>query len=156
MKIAAPLNAFLKDILLVQLTRECDKALVENSDWVLYYKNCDIDRKCLRRKHMMDTLEATLLNVESMSNCKSTVGGTKWDWKDQIIPIYQIFRGLTIWTRSNIMKDADCCLVDNMIAKKLILPTFRLDAPVLLKVRVKLSRGTSQFIGSSWSKVATC
>ena len=32
MKIAAPLNAFLKDILLVQLTRECDKALVENSD----------------------------------------------------------------------------------------------------------------------------
>ena len=48
------------------------------------------------------------------------------------------------------MKNADCSLVDNLIGKKLILPTFRSDAPVLLKARVKLSRGTSQFIGSSW------
>ena len=55
-----------------------------------------------------------------------------------------------------IMKDAECSLVDNLIAEKLILPTFRLDAPVLLRARVKLSRGTSQFIGSSWSKVAAC
>ena len=44
-------------------------------------------------------------------------------------------------------KDADCSLVDNLIAKKLILPTFRPDAPVLLRARVKLSRGTSRFIG---------
>ena len=41
-----------------------------------------------------------------------------------------------------------CFLVDNLIAKKLILPMFRLDAPVLLRVRVKLSHGTSQFISS--------
>ena len=55
-----------------------------------------------------------------------------------------------------IMKDAECSLVDNLIAEKLILPTFRPDAPVLLRARVKLSRGTLQFIGSSWSKVAAC
>ena len=55
-----------------------------------------------------------------------------------------------------IMKDAECSLVDNLIAEKLILPTFRPDAPVLLGARVKLSRGTSQFIGSSGSKVAAC
>ena len=30
-----------------------------------------------------------------------------------------------------IMKDAECSLVDNLIAEKLILPTFRPDAPVL-------------------------
>ena len=30
------------------------------------------------------------------------------------------------------------------------------DAPVLLRARVKLSCGTSQFVGSSWSKVAAC
>ena len=34
--------------------------------------------------------------------------------------------------------------------------TYLADAPVLLRARVKLSRGTSQFIGSSWSKVAAC
>ena len=33
-------------------------------------------------------------------------------------------------------KDADCSLVDNLIAKRLILPTFRPDAPVLLRARV--------------------
>ena len=54
------------------------------------------------------------------------------------------------------MKDAEFSLVDNLIAEKLILPTFRPDAPVLLRARVKLSRGTSQFIGSSLSKVAAC
>ena len=54
------------------------------------------------------------------------------------------------------MKDAECSLVDNLIAEKLILPTFRPGGPVLLRARVKLSRGTSQFIGSSWSKVAAC
>ena len=32
-----------------------------------------------------------------------------------------------------IMKDAECSLVDNLIAEKLILPTFRPDAPVLLR-----------------------
>ena len=41
-----------------------------------------------------------------------------------------------------IMKDVECSLVDNLIAEKLILPTFRPDAPVLLRARVKLSRGT--------------
>ena len=46
-------------------------------------------------------------------------------------------------------KVADCSLVDSLIAKKLILPTFQLDAPVLPRARVKLSCGTSQFIGSS-------
>ena len=34
-----------------------------------------------------------------------------------------------------IMKDAECSLVDNLIAEKLILPTFRPDAPVLLRAR---------------------
>ena len=41
------------------------------------------------------------------------------------------------------LKDAECSLVDNLIAEKLILPTFRSDAPVLLRARVKLSRGTA-------------
>ena len=63
---------------------------------------------------------------------------------------------LYICIRFTFMKDAECSLVDNLIAEKLILPTFRPDAPVLLRARVKLSRGTSQFIGSSWSKVAAC
>ena len=40
-------------------------------------------------------------------------------------------------------KAADCSLVDNLIAKKLILLTFRPDAPVLLRARVKLSCGTN-------------
>ena len=31
-----------------------------------------------------------------------------------------------------IMKDAECSLVNNLIAEKLILPTFRPDAPVPL------------------------
>ena len=34
-----------------------------------------------------------------------------------------------------IMKDAECSLIDNLIAEKLILPTFRPDAPVLLHSR---------------------
>ena len=32
-------------------------------------------------------------------------------------------------------KVADCSLVDNLRAKKLNLPTFRLDAPVLIRAR---------------------
>ena len=48
------------------------------------------------------------------------------------------------------MEDAECSLVDNLIAEKLILPTFRPDAPVLLRARVKLSRGTSQLINLSY------
>ena len=39
-----------------------------------------------------------------------------------------------------IMKDDECSLVDNLIAEKLILPTFRPDAPVLLRARVALRR----------------
>ena len=34
-----------------------------------------------------------------------------------------------------IMKDVECSLVDNLIAKKLILPTFRPDAPVETSAR---------------------
>ena len=40
---------------------------------------------------------------------------------------------LLLWS----WKIADCSLVDNLIAKKLILPTFRPDAPVLLRARVR-------------------
>ena len=44
--------------------------------------------------------------------------------------ILQMNSQLLLWS----WKVADCSLVDNLIAKKLILPTFRLDAPVLLRV----------------------
>ena len=61
------------------------------------------------------------------------------------ISVLQMNSQLLLWS----WKVAECSLVDNLIAKKLILPTFRPDAPVLLRAKVKLSRGTSQFIGSS-------
>ena len=41
-----------------------------------------------------------------------------------------------------IMKDADCSLVDNLIAKKRTLPTFRPDAPVLLSPALLISTWT--------------
>ena len=76
---------------------------------------------------------------------------TFWEWVLFIHLCYNSYLGIypgdgflhnvAFW-HEDFMKDADCSLVDNLIAKKLILPTFRLDAPVLLKARVKLSRGT--------------
>ena len=41
------------------------------------------------------------------------------------------------------MKDAEYSLVDNLIAEKLILPTFRPDAPVLLRARGGLEHPVS-------------
>ena len=44
-------------------------------------------------------------------------------------------------------KDADCSLVDNLIGKKLILSTFRPDAPVLLTLALKRTGASGQNFG---------